>query len=484
MSLLALLAAAGGQPPPDPAEPEPPVVIDWPETTDPDLLALRPAGRTLGTAYVSGPDVAAQVATDLLTTYQQGTRGGYLAWDGTGPQYRTTLFLAPGVFGGGGNSEWRAVVGLDPENRTVLESKIPNGGVIHSFGSHYMENLHLTCLTDLDRPEGEANVPKYPWHITGGEMCIAANCTFDLSQVHPDTLGGGAAWVGADGSGGMTVLLYNCHFIPGPLNNIINIHGPASGEPMQFPMQYIVVNCTGLESLPMFCPGGPDVHGNGSEMWIINTPVASIEGLAGDHIYVDSDVPVLPGNQATIHRNVTEWPIPEGGLSSLWQSYFYPSDIGNEPTDITVEVPDAAPFAPTPGRTYYTKVPFTRAARATHIGVTVTQAAGNAGLTMVTADTQYIWDEEPTPILLEENTPTQVGLTVRQHYYAYTRYPGTNGIWHLCSFDDPGVRVMGSEALPGIVECRYTDDGVTFHDVPEGTAHPIPVFRASAEANL
>lgn len=447
----------------------------WPDTDDTTLLALRPAGRVVASGTVANTAARNTESARLVAAIDaDGLGGGYGYWDYAGPDYRTELFLQPGTYTGGGNSAWRSVVGTDPDNRTVLASDVANGGVIHSFGSHYMENLHLTAITN-----SENSAPKYPWHITGGEMCIAANCTFDLSQIEPGTIEGGsgiAGWVGADGDSGMTILLYKCHFEPGPLANTLNIHGP--GGELRLPMTTIFVDCTGLDSLELYAPGDVATEGGGSRLYVINTPVAKVGAAAGCHVYTDGAAPAMSSNAGTIHRGVTEWPIPEGGMSDLWSEHFYPSSVGSGYT-YTPTVTDAAPFQPVVGRTYYTRIRPDRAARYTHFGVTCTTAAGQYAIRSNPADSPYVRDEAPPIESLDPDVTLALGANQWKAYYAYTRYPGDNGFWHRVEFSSSSARVTGSATLAGITDCAYTDNGTTLVPVAAGTPHPLPFVRAT-----
>lgn len=480
MSRRSLLAATGRAPvipdPPDGGggDPDP---TGWPTTTDPVVLAMRPTGRLVASGTATDTATRDALASSLAAAVDADAQAGFLYWDGIGPDYRTELFVQPGTYAGGGNSSWRAIVGTDTNQRTVLASSVANGGVIHSFGSHYMENLHLTAQTN-----GSNTAPKYPWHITGGEMNIAANCTFDLSQIEPDTVTGGegiAGWVGADGDAGMTIVFYGCHFEPGPLMNTLNLHGPATGD-LRLPMTTIFVNCTGLNGVEIYCPGGVATAGGGSRLYVINTPVAGLGADTGCHVYTNSAAPAMTANAGTIHRDVTTWPIPDGGLSDLWSDYFYPSSIGDEPTTIAPTVTDAAPMAPVAGRTYLTRVRLPSALHVNVSGVTITTAAGQVRQFHFPADTPYAVDEAPSPAHPTTNPETvTMGQMPWTHYYAYTRYPGGNGIWHKVQFTNASARVTGSAQLAGLTDCYYTDDGTTLVPVAAGTPHPVPFIRAT-----
>lgn len=480
MSLLRMLAAASSgvpivDPPPDP---EPPT-SGWPSTADATLLALRPSGRVVASAEATDSATRDTAATALLNAVYADARTGFGYWDGIGPDYRTDLFLVPGnTYTGGGNSDWRAIVGTNPATRTLIEARNNSGGVIHSFGSIYMENLHLRPLTTVEK-----SAPKYPWHITGGEMCVAARCTFDLSAIEADTIQGGngiAGWVGADGKQGMTIIFYKCDFIAGPIANTLNIHGQGSTE--DNPMTLAFIDCTGLNSVEVFTPGA-DVTASGerNRFYIINTPMSKIGGNANTDIYTDGAAPAMALNAATITRGTTAWDVPEGGLSDLWADYYYPSSIGVAPIKLTPTVSDAAPMQPVAGRTYITRIRNTTAMRVTHSGVTVTTAGGQVSYTHIPADSPYLRNEAASPAhpTLDPLTVTSGDMTWKA-YYAYSRYPGDNGFWHKVRFTgSSAVRVTGSAQLAGLTDCYYSDDGVTLVPVAAGTPHPLPFIKST-----
>ena len=480
MSRRTLLAAAGSSvgtipDPPDGGggDPDPPGTT-WPTTTDPVLLAMRPTGRVVASGVAT--DATTYNALSESTADAVSTEGqtGYLYWDYSGPDYRTTLFLQPGAtYPGGGAFDWRAIVGTSATTRALMERRDNSGGVIHSFGSMYLENLTLRPLTTTDN-----SAPKYPWHMTGGKMYIAANCAFDLSQIEADTIEGGsgiAGWIGTDGDSAMTIVLYKCDFISGPKANTLNIH---DGGPPEHPMTLIFVDCTGLDSLGLVCPGGPSSDGEKNKLYVIDTPCASLWADDDGEVYTDGDAPAASGSTGTINRGVTTWPIPDGGLSEHWQDYFYPSSVGGTYT-YTPTVSDAAPFQPVVGRTYYTRLRPDRAGRWTHSGVTGTTAAGQYVSRHQPADTPYARDEDPTIELVYPDTTLAVGTNAMKAYFAYSRYPGDNGFWIKQSFSSASARVTGSAMLAGITDCAYTDDGTTLVPVAAGTPHPLPFIRAT-----
>ena len=67
----------------------------------------------------------------------------------------------------------------------------------------------------------------------------------------------------------------------------------------------------------------------------------------------------------------------------------------------------------------------------------------------------------------------------RQHYYAYTRYPGDHGFWVQFAADNASLRVEGSAELPGLTDCYYTDDGTTLTQVNAGTRFPVLRLRGT-----
>lgn len=446
----------------------------WPTTADPVLLAMRPAGRTVASGTATDAATFDSLAVSTAEAVTAEGQGAYLAWNYGGPDYRTTVFMEPGsTYPGGGAYDWRALVGTDPAERSVMEKRDNSGGVVHSFGSIYMENLHLAPQTTVAN-----SAPKYPWHITGGKMCIAANCAFDLSQIESDTIEGGegiAGWVGADGDSGMTIVLYKCDFIPGVKANTLNIH---DGGPPDHPMTLIFVDCTGLDDVELVCPGSASGDGQKNRMYVIDTACASLSADGDGEIWTNGAAPAAGGSSGTIHRGVTDWPIPEGGLSEFWQDHYYPSSVGTTYT-YTPTVTDAAPFQPVVGRTYYTRVRPDRAGRYTHSGVTCTTTGGMWAGRLQVADTEYDRDVDPTIESLTPDMTLVSGANQKPGYYAYSRYPGDNGFWVSVEFSSASARVTGSAELAGITECFYTDDGSTIVPVAAGTAHPLPSIRAT-----
>lgn len=467
-------------PPPDGGggggtDPDPPPAVGWPTTTDPVLLAMRPTGRVVASGTVANTAARDTESERQVNAILSEARTGYGYWDYGGPDYRTAIFMQPGTYTGGGQYEWRSLVGTNPANRTVMEARNNSGGVVHSFSSLYMENLRLVPLTTVDN-----SAPKYPWHITGGRMCIAANCAFDLSQIESDTIEGGsgiAGWIGADGDSGMTIILYKCDFIPGPKANTLNIH---DGGPPEHPMTLVFVDCTGLDNLGLVCPGGASTDGQKNRLYVINTPCASLWADGNGEVFTNSAAPAATGSTGTITRGVTAWPVPAGGLSELWEDYYYPSSVGAA-YKYQPAVTDAAPMAPVPGRTYYTRLRPDRAGRYTHGGVTVTTVGGQISQSHTPSDTLYTRNEPVNPQIPQVD-PIAVtsGELAWRAYYAYSRYPGDNGFWHKVRFTgSSAVRVTGSAQLGGLTDCYYSDDGVTLVPVTAGTPHPLPFIRAT-----
>jgi hypothetical protein len=191
-------------------------------------------------------------------------------------------------------------------------------------------------------------------------------------------------------------------------------------------------------------------------------------------VYTDTDLPVV-GNPVAVNRNTTALPnIVDGSLPEI-NAVYYPSALTDTtPADYyAAAVTDAAPMAPVPGRMYLTRVPLPEAQRIQRVGFTCTTAAGSYGAHLEPADTAYVRDADPSLSLPGTGTALAVGANSYQHYYAYTRYPGDNGIWAKVRFDNAAARVTGSAQLPGLAECAYTDDGVTLVPVTAGTPHPL-----------
>lgn len=479
MSLLSLLAGTTGSivvPPVDPPAP----TTGWPTTTDPVVLAMRPTGRTVTEGRATDDATAATESTRQVNAIQADARpDGFGYWDMAGPDYRTTLFYAPGTYSGSAPSDWRALVGENPSSRSLIAKRDNSGGVVHSFGSLYMENLHLQGLTTTDH-----FTPKYPWHMTGGQMCIAANCTFDNSAVTSDVTtgdGGIAGWLGADGTSGMTIILYKCNFVAGVRGNGLNIHGPSGA--MSKPMTLVFVDCTGLDTVEILAPGILASNGQPSRMYVINTPMAKIGAGPGCYVYTNGTAAAHPGNEGTIVRSTTTWPVPTGGIDTPWSSYYYPSKIGTGTYDSTHTVTDAAPFQPVVGRTYFTRIRLDQAMHVTHAGVYVTTAAGRLGVSTQPATTPYLADEVPNaaaPVTVGANSADAVlGTQAIKQYNAYSRYPGDNGIWVKCAFSSSSVRVSGSSQIAGMTDCAYSDDGTTLVPVTAGTPHPRMFIRST-----
>lgn len=465
MSLLLLLAAAKAAAPTQPTDPP----SQWPATTDATLLALRPGGRTLITRRVGGSgatDATIAAACDAVKAAQDGQPGYLNLTEFVGPDHLGAVLLAPGTLNEvSGTGAYVALVGTDPAARTIIESTSQAAdGILHPYGSFYAENLHLRPLTN----PVDNSAPKYCIHLGPGQMSTIANSTLDLSGIAAGTLTGAAGiagWVGADGTTGQWITFYQCDFIGStgvPGANGFNLHGHDVT---------VFDGCTGLDSTELHVPSP-------GTLYVLNTPCAGVKGQAGDHIYVTPGTTVLPGNAATIHE-ATSWPIPAAhGLPSDWDAYYYPSAIGTGAIH-DIAVTDAAAMAPVPGRTYVMRVPITSANRVTHARVNITTAAGQIALYHSPADTPYERNLPAPPASLAPATAATAGIMERQHYYAYTRYPGDHGFWVQFAADNASLRVEGSAELPGLTDCYYTDDGTTLTQVNAGTRFPVLRLRGT-----
>lgn len=477
LSVLAVSGNSGG----GGVDPDAPVVVpptDYPYTTDPLILALRPDGRLLAAVRVSTPEQVTAADTTLNNAVStEGFKGGYLAWGDSGPDYSTRQVMSAGTYPDAGITDWRAVVGAGgPGNRTVINKPGASGGAVHSYGAAYMENLHM-----VGHGVPNATGPKYPWHITGGPYSVAVNCVFDCSGYESST-----AFIGADGQPGHLIVIYKGDFraLPGDSGSF-NIHGPADGTPPDRPLTLVFIDCIGLDETGLSVPAGVATNGEGSSLYVINTPCASLSGVAGTHIYTDGDAPASGFNAATIHRGVSQWtppdhaPLPDNDYG---YGYYYPSAIASPPSTHKAKPTVDGQLQPVAGRIYYVKVHLDTAARITHSGVSASVGGGtwnvrhdpiepqNAGQPPATGDP---WGGGADIGALA------VGSNLWQHYYARSRYPGSPGFWVAIKFSSTAARVDGSTAYAA-GEAYYSDNnGASVVAVAPGALHPLPFLRGT-----
>ena len=425
----------------------------WPATTQ-ALAAMRPTGRLLGTRRVAlsdATDASIAAANDagatLVTTDSRS--GGALSWNYTGPDYRVDTLVGPGTHTGSGTGSWKCIVGTDPVERPVVSTTGLASGTIHTYGSAWLENLRIESRTD------GTGRPKYPWHITGGQVSVAINCEFWTD---------GAQAIGMDGESGHYVLLYGC-----TLNSTTNFHGPADGSNQSAPITYVLVNCTSTHDVTMTAT--PITGGGKSTIHVIGGSIPGI--VTNAHIDVYTDHPTMPVTGAnSTTRGVTTWPGLVGGLPDNWRAHYYPSKIG-QASRIEPGLAGAAPMAPVPGRVYITRVKSTTAMRARRVHVQCTTAAGQFAAFFTPADASLGAPTAAPAALLAPTTALTAGDKSWTHYYAYTRHPGDGGWWAKCQFSSADARVLGSTILAGETDCYYSDDGTTLVPVAAGTAHPV-----------
>lgn len=466
-------------------DPEPPGSLwaGWPSSSDTTLLSLRPHGRRYGIATVAptGADFTTVGAgsSEARAEALNAASAGSLSWDGIGPDYRNDVLIGPGTYNEGlGGGDWACYVGTtgNPAD-VILQADGGGGGVIHSFGSQYLEALTLRAYSS----DGDLS-PKYPWHITGGPVTIAQRCIFDTRGAVDGVSTGGNRTAGLVGKDSSTLTaFYDCTFkaTPGTADGF-NMHGEATMRDL--PETALFIKCTTEGVASIGSTGNLSLTGQKSRLYVIglvhDEHLTEITADANTDVYTDSDLPVT--GAAAVYRGVTTWPTIVDGLLPELADFYYPSSLGDEPVDWQPTVPDAAPMAPVVGRTYITRVDPDIAMRVTHSGFTATTAAGNYGIVHRVADTAYVTAEPVTAEnLAGGGWGVALGKNAWAHPYAFTRYPGNNGFWVKVAWTDATVRVTGSAALPGIIDCYYTDDGTTLVPVAEGTPHPVPFVRAA-----
>lgn len=466
----------GGETPSDPN-----LWLGWPATSDPILQSFRPHGRRVAVRSVGIPGATNadlnEAATASKVAATEFGLGGKGFWDGAGPDYRYDVLIGPGTYNGSmGGGQWGCYIGTtgDPED-VILQADDGSNGVLHSFGPQYLEGLTLRAYTS----DGDES-PKYPWHITGGPVTIAANCVFDVS----DAIDGGgnrtAGVVGKDSS--VLTIFYRCTFraTPGVADGF-NMHGaPTPGDLAE---TAIFLDCTTEGVASIGSTGNVSSTGDLARLYVIGLThdehLVEIGADANAEVYTDTDLPV-GGSPAAVFRDVTDWAEVVDGLLPELAAYYYPSALPEpSPVDQTIPVDDASPMAPVPGRTYFVRIRQEEALRARASGFTCTVAAGEYGIAILPADTPYVRDEPVKRDLVDPGSLLTVGTVVHENFYAYTRYPGDNGIWVKVAFDNAAARVLGSASLPGLTDCAYSDDGTTLVTVSEGTPHPIVFVRGN-----
>lgn len=489
MSAIRRLLLTGKQPlqipaPPDgggggPIDPGPtnPLYPGWPATTDTFLESIRPKGRRIITTSVGIPGAAyttvAAAATAAANAVNADGLDGGLYWDGAGPDYRNDVLIGPAIYNEeGGGGQWNCYVGTsgDPTN-TVLQFGGDSGGTLHTFGSIYLENLTIKAYS----VDGDVS-PKYPWHITGGPITIAANCIFDVRGAVSgvSAVGGNrtAGLVGKDSS--VLTIFYKCKFIGDPAAGItgFNMHGGST--PGRWPETCIFLDCETENISGIGSTGNLSLTGERSKLYVINLThdglLGEISSDANTDVFTNTSLALTGGT--TITYGVNEPPALVNGMLPELDAFFYPSAIG-EQGDQSVTVTDAAPMSPVANRQYYVKIRLTEAQRIQVAGYVCSFADGNYGISLEPVDTPYELDKLPSLDLLGTSVPLALGRVASQHYYAYTRYPGDNGIWVKVRFNSATAQIMGSAQLPGLTDCFYTDDGVSLNAVTAGTPHPL-----------
>ena len=467
----------GGDPPVDPpVDPTPSTHTGWPATTDPTLAAIRPAGRVIAARTVGGsaptdPNLGAALTAAKQASEVEGQTGS-LYWDGTGPDYRTDVILATGNHPGPhGGHAWVNIVGAtgDPADTTIAATG-SGSGVLHLWGSSHIEGVTLKAIFDP-----ASGAPKYAVHLTSGPYAVNtfANVTFDTAAAAGTPPPGGqetGGSVGSDGGFGQYTLFYKCRFPTGGMN----LHGGPVGDQ---PMTMIFIDCYAPHDIGF--AGLGTTTGGKDKLYVIGGTVGSITSDTTTDVYTDRDCPVT--GAASVTRGHTDWPKPTRGLPPLQTTLYTPSAVATGPSTTSVTVTDLAPMAPVPGRIYVQRVPARPGLRVTHAGYTATTAAGEHLIRHDPADTPYVRNGAANPSLASGTPadPVTVGTNAWRHYYAYTRYPGDNGIWVGIQWDSAAVRVQGSASLPGLTDCYWSDDGNTLTKATPGT--PFPRAHISAE---
>lgn len=480
MTRRLLLAAGGGASTP-PADPGDGGGVEFPATTDPTLLALRPTGMRNLAAVTATPGADMSTLIDTITDAQEAQfETPYGAF---GPDHSGVLLLPPGEYVGGfGTGQWLAVVGTtgNPEDVVIHSDTIQADGVMHPFSPVYIEGVTLkgSWNPSLDQS------PKYAAHIAGSQRTTFANVIFDVSEAHissaVDSTWGCAGTVGMDGAPGISLTFYRCTFldVTGEGRLGMNLHGGPAGDT---PAVVAFIDCTIPKGIGYNGPGGPV----DDKVYVIGGTVGgSFQVGGGVHVYTDHDNTVTGAAGTT--RGVTTWPTPTSrGLSALWLDYYYPSSLATLGTTVVrASVADAAPMTPVAGRTYYCPVPVASAVHLNRWGLYVRSGAGKAWGWLPQPDPGIYFGspfprDEPEVSAFPINVTLTAGEMLNPYFYSWVLYPATsaggNRAWfHFKIPDTTGVTIDGSAMLPGLHDCYYSDDnGVTLVKATAGTPFPL-----------
>lgn len=476
------LLASGGSavidPPDDPDDPDNPGggTSGWPTTTDPNILALRPTGRTIAATVTGTPgdslaDLLEEAGTEANANHPTGTPYGP-----NSPERTLTILLPPGTYQGGfTGGDWINIVGTtgNPEDVIITSNTGDADGTYHPTGVCYAEGVTFKAV------HGSVS-PKYCAHIGGSSATTFARCIFDATTADTGT---NAGTVGMDGRPGTHLTFYQGEFydVTGVnRNHGMNLHSGGLGPEVS---KISFVDCT--------APDGVGYDGAaGDEVYVIGGTIGgSIHVNSGTDVLTDLDNPVV-GGATDITRNHTTWPKPDlgdKGFVDRWLDYYYP-DVTRQTGTIktTATVTDRAPMSLVANRIYYCPVPLTSTMLVNRYGLWTRsgsgkvlnhQCEGDRGLSPgqpfpnnYPADLTGVFNVNGTLPAGEWFTPPDVPRI---------RYHGEGRVWVTFKMPDvTGVTVDGSAELPGLHDCYYSDDNGTAK-VKATAGTPFPIAHAA-----
>jgi hypothetical protein len=496
-----VVGSSGGGGDPDPPDPPDAPQATWPTTSDPVLTALRPAGRVLGVFTVDdrfsvtaankhNPEPAFEGIFDTedgLQVADAGANWNLFPQVDVGPDYRGDVIVAQDTYqvamGSGG---WGAMVGAaatrpvdDFGEATILQAAndgtdpdVGGGGIIHSFGSLYLEGITLRSYS----VDGHDVAPKYPWHITGGQVMIAAHCTFDITDAVFGVDGQAAGTVGMDGLPGAFVVFYRCKFTKAPGAPGMNLHG---SDPGVLPITVCFIECDVTDLGDIGFGASLTLSSGRNKFYVIGcTGLTQITTDGCDVFTDDPDCDFVDnGTGSTITRGTTDWPVPDaGGLPDWWADYYYPSEI-DTPHGFTIGMGDAANFTPPAGRQYLVPVAsaVTDAIHVTHTGI-VAAAAGGEYLTVPKRIFTDPDTDAPDLNLGDFHQNVVNGAQDWQQFQFFTWYPGEADRLYVQATFDGTALVKGS--LTAAADALM-NDGSGWEPVPGGTRVPVVSVRSS-----
>jgi hypothetical protein len=432
----------------------------YPATSDPIVLAARPAGRQVGRLTV---DPAYPVTATNFQTIQAAVDAGKALQDaalqqtssapgefstkgsGKGPDYRVDVVIAAGTYVEKvGGDDYVNLIGAtgDPAD-VVIESNVTAGitGVLHQFGPGYIEGITLRSYGVGAADTG----PKYPLHVTTGGpgAFVAVNCRFTSTNT------GGAGSFGMDGGAGLFAYFYGCAFSH-LSSGLMNAHG---GSGNTTPVVVVWEDCTN---------NGPFTYDE--------------QGAATDDIWlIDSTPATLTTGGTTTDRLTGTPPRPTGALGTGGQAYYYPEDAtGPFPVTQVFGSGDQAAFSPPNGRIYYVPIDITTAIHRTHMGIVAASAGGIA----------EIWTKrlESTPPPTGAPQTRSIGTLVSgvnevEAYHYDTFYPGETHLYAIVKIVSGSPSLQGSLTLAS--GAYYSDNnGTTITAVPGATRVPVIRLRS------